>query len=104
MTEARITPARALRDRVEAMYQPGDRIAITSDSESIADRVLVAIRIPSAAFVMAIDRKEYDGMAVLRAAGFDVTPGPLPPPLPPRQYDKAGVPIPTTSIRQDKKS
>lgn len=90
---AAASPARALRDRVEAMHQPGDRITLLSDSESYVDRVLVAFRLPTAAFVIAIDRSEYDGMAVLRAAGFDTTPGPLPPPLPPRRYDKAGVPL-----------
>ena len=83
-----------LRDRVEAMHQHGDRITVLSDSETYADRVLVAFRLEGvAAFVMAIDRSEYDGLAILHAIGFDTTPTPLPPPLPPRRYDKAGVPI-----------
>ncbi len=93
MTAAVQTPAAALRDRVEAMHQPGDRITVVSDAESYVDRVLVAFRLPTAAFVMAIDRAEYDGVAILATLGFDTTPAPLPPPLPPRRYDRAGVPI-----------
>jgi len=91
---AKITPAAALRDRVEAMHQPGDRITILTDSDSYADQVLVGIRLASSACVMAIRRSEYDGMAILRAIGckeLPVKPAP------------AGVKTPTTK-KQDKKS
>ena len=101
MTIASPSPARALRDRVEAMHQPGDRITVVSDAESIADRVLVAIRLPTAAFVISVERSEYDGLALLRAVGFPSSTRPLPPPLPPRRYDKAGVPISQISSQQE---
>lgn len=96
MTAAQ-TPAAALRDRVEAMHRPGDRVTVVSDAESYADRVLVAVRLPTAAFVIAIDRGEYDGMVFLRTLGFDCSPAPLPPPLPPRRLDAHGVPQSPTS-------
>jgi hypothetical protein len=52
------------------MHQPGDRLTLISDSDSYADRVLVAIVMEGvAAFVMAIDRAEYDGLAILRLLG-----------------------------------
>jgi len=66
---AKVSPAAALRDRVEAMHQPGDRITLLADADSYADQVLVAIRLASSACVMAIRRDEYDGMAILRAIG-----------------------------------
>lgn len=96
---AAVTPAAALRDAVEAMFTPGDRVAATSDSHSYVDRVLLAIRLPDVAFVMSIPRAEYDGIAVLRVLGFDMTPTPLPPPLPPRRFDSRGVPL--SPILQD---
>jgi len=69
-----ITPAAALRERVEAMFNPGDRVAVLSDMESYVDRVLVAVRLPAAAFVMTIARAEYDGLAILRLLGFSDAP------------------------------
>lgn len=84
MTAAPITPARALRDRAEAMHQPGDRLTFISDSEGYADRVLVAVVMEGvAAFVISIDRAEYDGLAILRLLGVREDPiKPLPNQIP----------------------
>ncbi len=79
-----------LRDRAEAMHQPGDRLTFISDSESYADRVLVAIVMEGvAAFVMGIDRAEYDGLAILRLLGvredpIPVIPNQMPESIPPK--------------------
>ena len=69
MTAAAITPAAALRDRVEAIHDPSCPVTIVTDSDSYADRVLVGMRVDGAAFVMSVDRAEYDGLAILRLLG-----------------------------------
>ena len=72
------------------MHQPGDRLTLITDSESIADRVLVAIVMEGvAAFVMTIDRAEYDGLAILRLLGVrdepdKPTPNQMPTHIPPK--------------------
>jgi hypothetical protein len=63
------SPAAVLRARVEAAHVPGDKVTILTDAEAYADRVLVAVRVRSAAFVMSIARAEYDGLAILKLLG-----------------------------------
>jgi hypothetical protein len=71
--ETPITPAAALRERLAELHA-GERITIVTDAESYRDRVLVAVRIPSAEFVMTINRAEYDGLAILKILGVPDAP------------------------------
>ncbi|HEX7687370.1 MAG TPA: hypothetical protein VF453_06680 [Burkholderiaceae bacterium] len=72
------TPEQALQARVAAAHARGDRITAISDSDSYSEVVLVGIAIgDAAAFVMTIDRAEYDGFKVLKAMGVPCD-GPAP--------------------------
>lgn len=64
------SPAAALLDACHAMHRPGDDLTITTDASSYPDRVLIAIWRPAAAFVMAIDASEYDGVVLAKLCGF----------------------------------
>lgn len=68
------SPSRLLRDRVEAEHVPGDRLTVITDAQSYPDRVLVGVRLPTAAFVMTIARREYDGLKLMNLLGFPDAP------------------------------
>ena len=63
-----VTPARAIRDKAEAMYREGDELAVATDAT--ADPVLIGIRTPRHSLVIAVPAKDYDGVALARLCGF----------------------------------
>lgn len=72
------SPARLLRDRVEAMYRAGQRVAFVTDATSMPDKVLLAMATPFGSWVMAIDRAEVGGPAdmhrIAAALGIPIKP------------------------------
>lgn len=65
-----MTPARALRDKAEAMLKPGDELAIVTDAS--ADPVLIGVATARQSLVIAVDRTEYDGLALAKLCGFEL--------------------------------
>lgn len=57
-----MTPARAVLTRAEALYAKGDELAIATDAS--ADPVLIGLRTERCSVVLAVDRLEYDGLAL----------------------------------------
>lgn len=75
------SPARVLRDRVEAMLQPGHDVAFVTDPDGEKGAVLIAIATPKWCGVFAIDRAEYSlegALALARLFGFEQRPSPPP--------------------------
>lgn len=65
-----MTPARAIRNKAEAMLQPGDELAVATDAS--ADPVLIGICTSAHALVIAVARSEYDGLALAKLCGFEL--------------------------------
>lgn len=59
-----VSLAQALRNKAEASYKPGDEFSFAMDSSTdgtdYEGRVLLAIALPGACGVIAIDKSEYD--------------------------------------------
>lgn len=68
MTATQPSPARALRDKAEAMFKPGQEFAFATDSQADPDAVLVAIARPAWCCVFTIAKAEY-GLAGALALG-----------------------------------
>lgn len=65
-----MTPAAALADKARAMLTPGLELAVVTDMQSYADRVLVAIARPAVSCVVSIARAEYCGLKLAEIAGW----------------------------------
>ena len=63
-----VTPARAVRDRAEAMFKAGDEFAIATDTT--ADPVLIGFVTQRAALVVAVPAADYDGEKLALWLGF----------------------------------
>lgn len=68
ITEA--SPASALLEAVYAHHQANDTLNFLTDSRSYPKKVLLAVWRPAGAFVMTIDKSEYDGLALAAIFGF----------------------------------
>ncbi len=69
----------AVRARAIALLLEGDRqLALASDAQTYArgkvPAVLLAIARPTGSVVLAIDASEFNGLDVLKLAGFPTTP------------------------------
>lgn len=70
------SPASALLEAVCAHHRAQDRLNFLTDSESYPDKVLLAIWQPAAAYVIAIAKSEWDGLATAKLFGFEHVPKP----------------------------
>jgi hypothetical protein len=71
-----VTAASDLRGKVDAMWRPGDELAIATDAHSTPGTTLVAIRRPTFSGVLAVSSSEYCGIKLAKMCGFDLTGGP----------------------------
>lgn len=65
-----VTPARAIRDKAEAMFREGDELAVATDAS--ADPVLIGLATSKHSLVMAVAASEYDGLALAKLCGFEL--------------------------------
>jgi hypothetical protein len=63
-----ISPERALRDAVAALYKPGDEVVFLTDDRSYTEVVLLAVAIPAGTCVIEIERHEWKLASVLKLA------------------------------------
>ncbi len=63
---------RALRDRAEALLQPGQELAVATDAHTDPTKVAIAFARPTHSWVMLVDRREYDGVALARVLDFEL--------------------------------
>jgi hypothetical protein len=63
-----MTPSRRARDQAEAYRAKNGGIGVFTDAE--ADPVLIGIATDVAALVIAVPRKEYDGLELAKLLGF----------------------------------
>lgn len=63
-----MTPARAIRDKAEAMFREGDDLAVATDAS--ADPVLIGLATRKHSLVVAVAASEYDGLALAKLCGF----------------------------------
>lgn len=72
MKAALMAPARALQQRAEAMYRPGDDFAVCTDTTSHPGSVLIAVVVAQACCVIVVPAEEYDALDLARLLGFEV--------------------------------
>ena len=63
-----MTPARAIRDKAEAMLKPGDELAVATDAS--ADPVLIGVATRKQSLVIAVAAQEYDGLVLAELLGW----------------------------------
>lgn len=65
-----MTPARAIRDKAEALLRPDDELAVATDAS--ADPVLIGLATRKQSLVIAVAASEYDGLALAKLCGFEL--------------------------------